>query len=149
MNNNALVQRLKSSKQKLGSDELLFKYSSYWRTWNRVLAPRGSLDLPYCEFTMVEVDLTPVNGWSSSHVKRVQAINIRKHSTADCTSDKYTTELPPDVLADMAVHLELEVVETLLHPALLDQIDWLQYRKHDNGGCPLELCRKVEYSEAV
>jgi hypothetical protein len=101
----------------------MFFYSSYWRTWSRVLAPEGALDVG-----IVEVDLT--GNW-----ERVRTINIRAHRTARKSGDLLVRELPSEALEAMKKHMPGQaILDVLLHEDLLPQIDWYKYRKVCNGG---------------
>lgn len=114
----------------------VFVYSSYWRTWSRVLKPRTR------DSFQVEVNLTPANPTVPASWSQVRDIVFREHCTARDANDRYLERLPDSVIADMRLHVDEATIERLLHEDFLPQIDWVLYSQHDNGGCPLRLCQK-------
>ncbi len=126
---------LKEVRGALLDNSLVYKYSSYWRTWSRVLQVAG----PESQF--VEVDLTPLNGqWLTDTT--VRGINIRRHCTTPLSDDKFVLELPQQVEDDIKAHLSIGRLTAMFSPYLLQEIDWDKYSAHCNGGCPFVKCRK-------
>lgn len=108
----------------------MFKYSSYWRTWSRVLHYQGS--------QWVEIDLTGVNdNWD-----RVKTENIRFHNTSLSTSDILQGELPPGIVKGMEAALGGELTEKLLYFNYYPLIDLDKYHKACNGGAAFEKIQK-------
>ena len=108
-----------------------FNYSSYWRTWNRVLGvlPDGSI---------AEISVTHINGnWDS-----VKAENIRTHRTARAPKDIQADMLPAVVLLAMKAMLGEAKVERLLHFDYMANVDWELHAMVNNGGVPFESCKK-------
>ena len=136
-----------------------FKYSSYWRTWNRVLKPvYAGLPHGYVEFS-----LTPVDGWHATEVRNTElrqsnansnlvrglelaAIKIRQHSTAPDPKDKYASAVPDDVRQQLIERIGAEEAQYLLYGNIFDAVDWALYPKIKTlgGGIPLAQCRKSE-----
>lgn len=115
----------------------MYRYSSYWGTWSRVL----SIDHP--EGPYVEVDLTPVGDqWV-----RVRHINIRAHRTPLQSNDKLVTELPAEVRDLMEFELGTELRDRLLTEDFLPKIDWVKYKKKVNGGVFLAECYNYKERE--
>lgn len=133
-------------------DELVLRYSGYWRTWSRVLymqdptkGNNGSL--------WVELNLTPVNPTvKRSWVEQVQPVVLRKHSTAqDPWKDKLfrfvvrsssKSPLYKRLLTEVGQHVGIPLAHRLLWEDFLPQIDWPAYEAHCNGGCAFDRCRK-------
>lgn len=113
----------------------MFHFSSYWRNWSRVLSsthPGG----PF-----VEVNLTPIPNCYSDSWERVENKIIRVHGTARDEKDIVTDTLPAKVIIEMCDNLGSSVVDFLLHEDILSLIDFDLYKRNQNGGCPLSLCR--------
>ncbi len=110
-----------------------FVYSSYWRTWSRVLL--NDYDLVG---SCVEIDLTPVNGtdWA-----RVATENIRRHTTDRGVGDKLVWELPKEVEQTCRRHLGDQLFDRMLTYDYLPEIDWKLYSVPSNGGAPFEKIR--------
>ena len=118
----------------------MFHYSSYWRSWSRVLST------DHTGGPFVEVNLTPIgNSWvSEDQVRRIQGVNIRLHGTARDPKDIETAELPVEVMDQMADHLGVWFVDELLNTDFMPQIDWDLYKRQCNGGCPFHLCSTAD-----
>jgi hypothetical protein len=110
-------------------------WDSYWGTYSRSLGKIGDYD-------KVEVDLTPVNGWTNIdgeeglNVAKVRSINIRRHCTAMDRGDRYLNLLPQQVHHAMIEHLGLDLTRRLLTEDFLPQIDWDKYRLHATAALP-------------
>lgn len=111
-----------------------FHYSSYWRSWSRVL----STDHPHGPF--VEVDLTPTGG-NTGNWDKVRSVNIRSHGTARDTGDIEQDTLLDEVWDQMVEALGEDVTYRLVSEDFLSQVDWKLYEQHCNGGCAFDLCK--------
>lgn len=114
----------------------MFHYSSYWRSWSRVLSsnhPAG----PFIEVNLT-VPTHSVSAWQTD----VAPIRIRAHRTHRSDTDKLTDKLPAEVIAKMVSQLGGELTDRLLHEDFLPNIDWDLYELHDNGGAEYEQIRK-------
>lgn len=112
----------------------VFVYSSYWRTWSRVL-----LEGKDQTGISVEVDLTEPNGtWS-----RVKTQNIRSHLTPRGNSDILTDVLPEEIRIRLLMNLGEAFVTRLLTYDYLPYIDWNKYKEHCNGGAAFDLIRRT------
>jgi hypothetical protein len=115
----------------------LFVYCSYWGTWGRVLRYMNR------NVDQVEVNLTPINAGFGDWKKEVGRIVIRKHGTSRDKKDVYQAYLPGEVVDFMKKFLQDDhLVSRLINEDFLSQIDWDKYRKHNNGGAPLDLIKK-------
>lgn len=109
---------------------MLFHYSSYWRSWSRVL-------LENFDGQFVELSLTHVNGdWEG-----VKSENIRVHRTPRSAQDKLQTTLPLDMRKAMIANLGSELTSKLLTFDYLPNVDWKAYRSVSNGGAPFNSVR--------
>jgi hypothetical protein len=124
-----------------------FKYSSYWRKWNRMLKPvYGGSPNGYVEFS-----LEPSTGWgegSNSDMIRqsigeVRLIKIRHHSTLPDKKDVFASQPPDDVIRRMREHFGDEETQYMLYGNIFSHIDWAKYVKVKTlgGGIPLAECR--------
>ena len=104
-----------------------FVYSSYWRTWSRLLL--NDFDTNKC----VELNLTPVgaSGWP-----RVATENIRRHMTKRLANDKIVWVLPKEVEQACREHLGDKLFDKMLTYDYLSEIDWKAYDEASNGGAP-------------
>jgi hypothetical protein len=118
----------------------LFVFSGYWRTWSRVLREGNSRE----QINTVEVDLTPVNGFSESDWIETRLINVREHSTMRKPGDLIVEVLPEAVLETMRKWIDEGVIERLLNEDFLPNIDWEKYRHFSNGGAPFHVIAKHE-----
>lgn len=114
----------------------MFHYSSYWRSWSRVL----STDHPHGPF--VEVDFTPIGGGVGADWSKVRSISIRTHCTPRDAGDIDQDILPDEVWDEMVKGLGYDIAYQLVSEDFLSQIDWDLHKRHSNGGCPLALCTK-------
>jgi hypothetical protein len=125
-----VVEEYKQGVQSLNGD--MFRYSSYWGTWSRVLRrSSGGGD------ETVEVDLTAVNPHSDLQWPRVLSCNIRAHRTALASNDIVCRSLPKHAVDLMHSRMDLETFDKLMHHDLLPLIDWEKYHKACNGGAAL------------
>ena len=116
-----------------------FFYSSYWRTWSRILAPMNTVMHRGTRLGQIEVDLTAVNGTSLHGWPRVARVNIRVHRTSMHNGDIVTDVLPEhriDLMQQMLGDYPV-LIERLLHDDLIPLIEWDKYNKVSNGGAAL------------
>lgn len=112
----------------------MFVYSSYWRTWSRLL-----LENMDRSGTCVELNLTGTNGkWD-----RVPLEIIRKHCTARDNKDLITRTLPDAVEAMIRNALGDELFERMVTYDYLPEIDWQKYNQHCNGGAEFDKIKRV------
>ena len=116
----------------------MFFYSSYWKTWSRVLSGGRA-------GSSVELNLTPTNWrvadqgqWDS----KVRPIRIRRHSTGMDRGDKLVDTLTAEVRAVMVKHLGADLTARLLTEDFMSQINWEKYHRVCNGGANLSDIRK-------
>lgn len=142
-----------------------FKYSSYWRTWNRVLKPvYGGQPYGYVEFS-----LEPINGWIKvpaqkdiyfpetlakrviDQVANVGSIRIRQHSTLPDPKDKYSSSIPDELLEKMKSVFGEDHTQYMLYGNIFDRVDWDKYRSTwtIGGGIALEECGKNIGTESM
>jgi len=117
----------------------VFKFSSYWRTWSRVLWHKSDRKLqekisfdPKC-YEWVELDLTPSNP-TSGEWYHVQVGNVREHLTALSYGDLITGSLPDEMVREMQKNMPAENVERLLHADYMPYLDFDKGRLRNNGG---------------
>lgn len=110
-----------------------YVYSSYWRTWSRVLECKDGC--------FVEVNLTAINPKDASEWERNSSIIIRRHRTSQC-GNSFSDIIPMYALAELESHMSEDVVQRLLYEDFLPQIDWDRYNAYNNGGAEFELIRK-------
>lgn len=123
------------------TEKPMFHFSAYWCNWSRVLSdshPGG----PF-----VEVNLTPIPNSYSDSWERIGNKIIRVHGTARDEKDIVTDTLPTEVEAEMRKHLGSSTVDSLLYEDILSQIDFNLYKRNQNGGCPLWLCRNSRWAK--
>ena len=107
-----------------------YVYSYYWRRWSRVLDQDG--------IWITEVNITGIgNNWDD-----VRPIIIRKHCTARNRLDRFSNDLPIEIVQQMREYLGVDLTESLMNEDFLSQIDWDKYEEHNNGGAPLYLIGK-------
>lgn len=112
---------------KMAEQPLRYTYSSYWQTWSRLVAE--------CDGKYVEVNLSPLNGWSSkAGLDDVQRVKVRCHCTPKTPNDIVTDELPPYLLEEMREHLGEDLTQFMLTADFVNLVDWKSYRKVNNGG---------------
>ena len=119
----------------------IFVYSSYWRTWSRVLLRMGG-NFRY----QLEVDVTPVNPLFNDSWRETKNIRIRKHCTVHGPKDIYTHDLPDTVVEEMKKHVSQETVDVILHSDIYNLIDWERFDECHNtsgGGVQLFDCIKT------
>ena len=107
----------------------IFVYSSYWRTWSRVLLRMGG-NFRY----QLEVDVTPVNPLFNDSWRNTKNIRIRKHCTVHGPKDIYTHDLPDDVVEQMKEHVSQETIDVIIHSDLYNLIDWERFDDAYNAG---------------
>lgn len=125
-------------------NELVLIYSGYWRHWSRVLYMEADSHL------CVEVNLTPPNPTVEWEWKdRIKPVILRQHRTGrDQWKDKlfrFVVDKSPvyqRLYAEISKHVGAPIAGRLMHEDFLPQIDWPEYQKHCNGGCPFDKCRK-------
>lgn len=111
-----------------------YHFSSYWRTWSRVLLVK------HREFQTVELNLTPINGnWSQD----VLPVIIRVHSTQPSPRDLSTPRLPIDVWKLLGERLGRDFRHHLCTTDFVPMIDWSKQELNRGGGCPIALIAKV------
>ncbi len=118
----------------------VFHFSSYWRTWSRVLTTyvdgNGTLEL----------NLTPVNPHlPTSWVEQVRPIIFRNHRTTLDVDDLLLEKLPDEVQEVMLNHLGVRLTQQLLETDWISLLDMPKVRrgKHGGGGLPFEECKLV------
>lgn len=109
----------------LESPKPKFVYSSYWRTWSRLVVTVG--------MHHVEVNMTPINGWGSN-TERCKSVNVRCHNTAREWNDVVADTLPDNVLAECNEHLGPEVTAFIASANFIELVDWTRYNQLCNGG---------------
>lgn len=103
----------------------VFVYSSYWRTWSRLL-----LENMDRSGICVELNMTGHNGtWD-----RVPLEVIRKHCTARDNKDLITRSLPREIETAFCNHLGSALFHRMTTYDYLPEIDWQKYNQHCNGG---------------
>ena len=100
----------------------IFVYSSYWRTWSRVLLRMGG-KFHY----QLEVDVTPINDHNVSSWVPTEYIRIRKHCTVHGPKDIYTHDLPDTVVERMEEYLSQDAINIILHSDIYNLVDWELY----------------------
>lgn len=116
-----------------------FHYSSYWRTWSRILSEgRAGRNL-----AIVEVDLTAINPESGFGWIQTRTINIREHMTARSRDDLIVDVLPGAAVDLMRAHMDESLVSRLLHEDFMQQIDWNKYQAICNGGAAFDKIKKL------
>lgn len=120
------------------------RYCSYWGTYSRVLAgPKPWHDGERETSDIVEVNVSPINGWDSYDAKdQVGNIRIRRHGTTASKRDRDLNMLHMRHVEQLIVNAGLEKARLILFGDLLPQIDWKKYREHCNGGADFDLIRK-------
>ena len=119
----------------------IFVYSSYWRTWSRVLLRMGGKF-----YYQLEVDVTPINDHNVSSWVPTESIRIRKHCTVHGPKDIYTHDLPDTVVERMEEYLSQDVINIILHSDIYNLVDWELYysiRNVEGGGIMLFACIKT------
>jgi hypothetical protein len=111
----------------------MYHYSSYWRSWSRVLL--NNFDGQY-----VELNLTTGNNIASEWT-RVKAETIRKHCTPRDRNDKVVAVLPDDVRKEIIQAVGPVIAERLFTFDYLPLIDWKAWQRLDNGGAAFVGCR--------
>ncbi|UIS25132.1 hypothetical protein PQC65_gp194 [Aeromonas phage pAEv1810] len=107
----------------------IFVYSSYWRTWSRVLLRMGG------KFNyQLEVDVTPINEQYKESWEQTKNIRIRRHCTVHGPRDIYTHDLPDEVVESMKEHISQETIDVILHSDLYNMIDWERFDDVHNAG---------------
>lgn len=107
----------------------IFVYSSYWRTWSRVLLRKGG------KFNyQLEVDVTPINEQYKESWEQTKNIRIRRHCTAHGPRDVYTHDLPDEVVESMKEHISQDAIDVIIHSDLYNLIDWERFDDVHNAG---------------
>lgn len=125
----------------LNSQKDWFKYSSYWRTYNRVLLRKGG------QFhKQIELEMTPVNPDFPEPWDEVKLAKIRIHSTGPEPFDKYSHHLNENIYAEMVKHIGEVIADFIFNYDIWDKIkgktarrNWLLFERHVSsaGGVPL------------
>lgn len=110
----------------LSDNQDWFYYSSYWRTWNRILV-RGGRSHGF--ITEVAVDLTPINNDWNDVLKR----RIRVYTPQQDSKDIYTHILPQEVYEGMRIHLEFKDLVWLLDVDIMRNVNMQKLAKADGN----------------
>jgi hypothetical protein len=110
-----------------------YVFSSYWKTWNRLLGKtyNGSY---------AEINLTPINAhrldeWSPYQKTQIEPIIIRLHGTGIGRIEK---ELPKNIENNMVENIGPDLTNRLLTENFASKIDWdLLASTMRGGGVPL------------
>lgn len=114
-----------------------FVYSSYWRTWSRVLQRMGG------SFnTQIEVDITPINPSIDESWMVIPKINIREHMTSTRQGDIWTHHLPDEVVKDLEKRVSKSQLDLILHKDLLSMINVEEFSKAGHSLTLLELVKQ-------
>jgi hypothetical protein len=116
------------------------KKDDYFRHWSRVLV-RGGGDYNH----QVEIWLTPINNDSEKEWATVGDVFITRHDvrySAFKDRSLWTHHLPDEIYKQMLNNIGAMKTDVLLNGDIYSLIDWNKFARHDNGGCPLSLCRK-------
>ena len=119
----------------------IFVYSSYWRTWSRVLLRMGG-SFNY----QLEVDVTPINEQYKESWEQTKNVRIRRHCTVHGPRDVYTHHLPDVVIDNMKEHISQNTIDVILHSDLYNLVDWERFDDVHNasgGGVHLLDCIKT------
>lgn len=94
----------------------MFIRSSYWHTWSRILGGE--------EGWVVELDITPVNGFTSlENIQQIENETIRCHCTPRSERDKICTELPEDIQQVVSRYVGAEKLKKLLSYDYMKELD--------------------------
>lgn len=126
---------LATSGRALQPGVMLFKYSSYWHSWSRILSPRG-VEAPGL---VVEVDCWDRNGL---RIERYKLANIRVHRTPYDDNDRFMTQLPTEVVDVMLKAYGYHDFRRIMDPNLMSLIDVDLAQRHSNGGAPFYTCMR-------
>jgi hypothetical protein len=125
-------QGLCLSNNRVHQGELALVWSSYWKTWSRLLYDYNG--------TYVEVDLTPIQPERQLSWEKVRQVNIRRHYTKPQITDRLYKCVQPgtlvwnDLMNALENHLSPEKMAELLFRDFLPEIDWSLYRQYNHGG---------------
>jgi len=126
----------------------VFKLSSYWRNWSRILfhdvggtaqnnpivKMRKQFNIP-AYIRTIELELTAVNPQHVTDWRAcIQYATIRCHCTPMAYRDIIVGTLPPEAIDSMEKWLTPEAIEILLHGDFLPYIDFDRKHEHSNGG---------------
>jgi len=100
----------------------MFKFSSYWCTWSRVLRRTKN--------EWVVLNLTGINGTWNSVLNEI----VRVHSTALAAGDKLQDTLPIEIKESIEKNVGKELTTKLLTYDYLSEIDFDKYYDVCNGG---------------
>lgn len=116
-----------------------FSYCAYWRTWSRILHVENG--------SYVELNLTPINGFTSRTLDEVKLEVIRNHSTSRSAKDIETDELPEEVIDYMEDNLPIGLTQRLLNFDYLSEVSVEDVRfansKSNGGGVPFDVIKKI------
>ena len=132
----------------LSSNNNVFIYSSYWRSWSRILFhddtgnSRGGVSMRE-EYVLPSGQQTiEVNVYDSitATQKRNHKVVIRSHMTS-INNSKISMALPLDITNKVLTEYEPDICNMILHVDLLKYIDFNKLKgPKNNGGCELEDC---------
>lgn len=133
-----MEEALKYSRQcELLKQSNTFHYCSYWGTWSRVLK--------VYEHSVIELNLTPINGSQREWDEQVKPIEFCAHGTMfDFRSDDIVEELPPQVRERMVEHIGEDLTRRLIETDWLPLLDIKRVSegRYGGGGLPFAECAK-------
>ncbi|UOX39536.1 putative CytH-like phosphatase [Aeromonas phage ZPAH34] len=113
-----------------------FVYSSYWRTWSRVLQRMGG-----AFHTQIEIDITPINPDLDRSWLAIPKVNIREHCTISREGDIWTHHLPDDVVKTLEARVSKSQLDLILHEDLLPMINVKEFSKAGHSLILLEVVK--------
>lgn len=117
-----------------------FHFSSYWRTWSRVIL-RGGGTFSH----QVAIPLTPVNDTAGEwdEIKRISIIRTDMRYGIPDKKDIWTHELPEEAYRELSLVVGKAQADFMIHSSLMDLIDWNDFNRYSDGRkCPYGLCEK-------
>lgn len=119
----------------------VFKYCSYWGTWNRVLA---IVDF----YSVFEMSLTPINAnWGADVWNKTKQELIRFHCTTPDKEDKAVDQLPDVVVESMVNHYGNDIAQRMISHDYLSEVTltdiYVANNKSNGGGVPLQAIKDI------
>jgi hypothetical protein len=119
----------------------IYHLSAYWGNWSRVL----HIDIERMEW--VELNLTPINGWSRGSIDTVRLEVIRCHGTPRDPADREHFSIPVNIYEGMVDALGSELTSRLLNHDYLSEVtlDQIRQARSNGGGVPLANIKSGTY----
>ncbi len=106
-----------------------FKYSSYWRSWSRVIKPiSDGYPIGY-----IELNITPIFASNETWVNSVQPMIMRNHLTPADKKDLFESELPPVELQALIANVGHEDAMFMLNTDLWPMMDITKFLSAKRG----------------